>query len=133
MTEIKSQIKGNFLGSKDNAEYELTNGQVWQQTRDYRPLRLFISTDGDDPTRSGWVHDVRRRFPIGIPVGQIRHTQTPSDVEAQIRCRRFGSADRIPVARFPPPFRRELDLPRPSLQQTTSFPRTKGTPHKALS
>ncbi len=36
MSEIKSQIPGNFLGAKPGAQYELANGQVWAQAEDTR-------------------------------------------------------------------------------------------------
>ena len=36
MSEINSQLAGNFLGAKPGAQYELANGQVWAQAEDTR-------------------------------------------------------------------------------------------------
>jgi hypothetical protein len=72
MAEIVSRLKGNFLGPKADAEYELVNGQIWRQTRDYRRFDYAYQPKVTIRPEAGGHMMYVAGFPTGIPVRQLR-------------------------------------------------------------
>jgi len=71
MSEIRSQIDGEFNGTDDEVVYKLMNGQVWQQIGyRYRYHYLYMPAVQIVREPSGYVMHVSG-FPEPIPVRQI--------------------------------------------------------------